>query len=275
MIIDTPAKQILFSTVRIEVETGGDPGYGTGFMYRNLGHRQETFIVTCRHVVDGARRAHLFFTRAAPDSGVAVGDRVNLTIENLEQNCHFHPDRDIAIIPMAALRRSPAERELIYTTVLDNNALPTPELLRELDVIEDVFFVGYPAGYYDHSNLTPIFRRGVTASPIHLNYNDRPEFLVDGAVYFGSSGSPVFILRKRSFWNQMKTHYRHQFVFLGVMSEVMRTSFDGQLGFIHPAALAEGVAAARLLNLGVVLKGHLVDQTIQAYLGSKVSSPEK
>ena len=39
----------------------------------------------------------------------------------------------------------------------------------------------------------PILRRGTTATPIALNFEGRPEFLIDAAVYPGSSGSPVFV----------------------------------------------------------------------------------
>jgi hypothetical protein len=39
----------------------------------------------------------------------------------------------------------------------------------------------------------PILRRGVTATHPKINYLGRSEFLVDVAVYPGSSGSPIFL----------------------------------------------------------------------------------
>lgn len=267
--VDTPAKGVLFSTVRLEVETGGEPWYGTALMYACGGEKPENyFLVTCRHVVEGARRGHLFFTRAESGRFAAVGDRVQLTIEDFERKWFFHPNPriDIAVAPMVDLQRDAHVRVPIYVLAIDRDAIPTPAQLRELDVIEEVVFIGYPAGYYDRKNLLPIARRGITASAVQLDYNGRPEFLVDGAVYFGSSGSPVFIIREQSDLDQIRTMSKYLFKFLGVISEVLRTTFDGQVGFIHPAAVAEGVAAARLLNLGVVLKAHLIEEAIRAYL---------
>ena len=270
MEIDTPAKQILFSTVRIQVETAGEPWYGTALVYAHGADetQQNHFLVTCRHVVEGGRRGHLFFTKAS--SGQAVlGERVHLVVDDLESKWFFHPDQsiDLAIAPMSALQRRETRREFLYATAIDNRVIPTEEQLHRLDVIEEVIFVGYPAGYYDHTNLLPVVRRCITASPIHLDYNGRPEFLVDGAAYFGSSGSPVFIVRRQfDLLDRLRSMSKYLVHFLGILSEIQRTTFDGHIGFIHPAATAEGVASARLLNLGVVLKAHLVDETIAAYL---------
>jgi hypothetical protein len=144
--------------------------------------------------------------------------------------------------------------------------IPSAEIVAKLDVIEEVIFVGYPAAYYDRVNLMPVTRQGLTASPIHFDYNGRPEFLVDGAVYFGSSGGPVFLIRQGMYVEGGQTiGGSNRFMLLGVISEVLRTTFDGQVGFIHPAATSEGVAAARLLNLGVVLKAHLIQEAVNAH----------
>lgn len=270
MNIDTPAKQVLFSTVRIQVETAGDPWYGTAFVY---GHgavdAQTHFLVTCRHVVDGGGRGHVFFTRATGEGEAAVGERIHVVIDDFQAKWFFHPDAtiDLAVAPMSAFKRNDSCQDFIYATAIDNRVIPTAEQLRQLDVLEEVIFIGYPAGYYDQVNLLPLIRRGITASSIHLNYNGRPEFLVDGAAYFGSSGSPVFIIREHvDLFDKLRSMSKYRVHLLGVLSELQRATFLGQVNFIHPAATAEGVASARLLNLSVALKAHLIDETIAAYL---------
>jgi hypothetical protein len=266
MQIDTPAKAILFSTVRLEIETQGERSYGTAVMYRRGTSAHDVFFVTCRHVVEGSLRGHLFFTRASRRTA-AVGDRVQLTIEDFETKWFFHPNDniDIAIAPFSIGQRNPQERIPVYFQALDKAALPTAQILRGFDAIEEVVFIGYPAGYYDRVNLLPIARRGITASPIYLDYNGRQEFLIDGAVYFGSSGGPVFIIRPLSALEQLRTLRKYRFIFLGIVSELWRATFTGETSFIHPIATSEGVASARLLNLGVVLKAHLIEETIDAY----------
>jgi len=151
-----------------------------------------------------------------------------------------------------------------YFLPIEHGMLPTAEQLSKLDMIEEILFVGYPAGYYDRKNLMPITRQGITASPIQLDYDGRPEFLVDGSVYFGSSGSPVFLLRQGIYVEEGRSvNGPNKFLFLGIISEALRVTFDGQIGFIHPMATSEGVAAARLLNLGAVLKSHLVNEAVE------------
>ena len=71
---------------------------------------------------------------------------------------------------------------------------------------------------------------------------------------------------------QLRTLRKRSIVFVGMISEVLRTTYDGQIGFIHPCATAEGVAAARLLNLGVVIKAHLIEETIAHLKRGSVAS---
>ena len=66
------------------------------------------------------------------------------------------------------------------------------EELEQLEAIEEVVLIGYPAGIRDPAHLTPIARKGITATPPAWDYGGRPTFLVDASVFHGSSGSPVF-----------------------------------------------------------------------------------
>jgi hypothetical protein len=56
----------------------------------------------------------------------------------------------------------------------------------------DVYIVGYPSGQLDHVHNLPIVRRGCLATLPEVDFEGRPEFLVDAGVFPGSSGSPVF-----------------------------------------------------------------------------------
>ena len=272
MQLDTPAKQSLFATVRIEVESlSGEQSFGTGFIYQlHNQHRVWNFLVTCRHVVEYGRRAHLFFTRADVQSATPrVGERKQIEVDDLQARWYFHPDPkiDIAVAPIVSLVPE-APDGFVYLTAINQDALPTAATLRDMEVLEEVVFFGYPSGYYDHHNLLPIARRGITASPPQFDYDGRPEFLVDAAVYFGCSGSPVFVMNELPLWRRVTERRRYRFVFLGVITEVLRSAFDNDVGFIHPAAKAEGIATARLLNLGVAIKSQLVHETALRYIAA-------
>jgi len=67
-------------------------------------------------------------------------------------------------------------RRLFYRSI-PNRSIPTPDQLKELDALEEVVFIGYPNGIYDTVNLMPIARRGVTATPLQIDYNGKPLFL--------------------------------------------------------------------------------------------------
>jgi hypothetical protein len=62
-----------------------------------------------------------------------------------------------------------------------------------------VTFIGYPNGIWDSKNLLPVVMRGTTASPIEVDFEGTPRFLIDASVFGGSSGSPVFILNQGTY----------------------------------------------------------------------------
>ncbi|MFT3756084.1 MAG: hypothetical protein QM769_09065 [Pseudoxanthomonas sp.] len=74
--------------------------------------------------------------------------------------------------------------------------IPTPQQVTKLDAAESVTFISYPNGVWDSKNLLPVARRGTTASPIEVDFEGTPRFLIDASVFGGSSGSPAFILNR-------------------------------------------------------------------------------
>lgn len=74
--------------------------------------------------------------------------------------------------------------------------IPNEEQIKQMDAIEPITFIGYPNGIWDSTNLLPVARRGTTASPIEVDFEGSPRFLIDASVFGGSSGSPVFILNQ-------------------------------------------------------------------------------
>ena len=74
--------------------------------------------------------------------------------------------------------------------------MPDATALAKLNAVEEIMMIGYPNGLWDAKNNLPIVRRGITGTPAFVDYNDKPEFVIDAACFPGSSGSPVFIVNQ-------------------------------------------------------------------------------
>jgi hypothetical protein len=230
------------------------------------------FLVTARHVVEGANDGSVFFLRAEPTEEGEVTYEFNRRT-GFRDLWFFHPrpDIDVAIAPL--MLGTPMIDELTeratqikgFRISRDESLLPETEealwpILPDLDYIEDVLFLGYPVGLYDHVHGLPLLRRAVTATPIFVDYEGRPEFLVDGAVWEGSSGSPVVILDRRIVIknrvfrgdpNYDEIREIERFVFLGMLTDRLR----------HRNA-PEHVN----IGLGAVVKAVAVFEAIDAWL---------
>lgn len=203
----TIAEQLFFSTVRIDTVTAnGAQGAGTGFFFGHKfgGDKQALFVVTNKHVVMGMREGRFSFLKQK-DGQPTLGDGFTLNVGPQDwPNMWFgHPDPnvDIAICPLVPLLEFVKQQhgtDLFFRAV-ETSMIPTEEQTRELDAVEPVTFIGYPNGVWDSKNLLPVARRGTTASPIEVDFEGTPRFLIDASVFGGSSGSPVFILNQGSF----------------------------------------------------------------------------
>lgn len=270
MEINSITKKLLFNTVRVDtVLEDGSEGSGTAFVVSHAHARgTHTFIVTNRHLVDGVRRGGLVFTQKV-NGQPAFGRRFLLHIEDFPQAWFMHPNSevDLAIIPMRPLEQAArAQGVELYYHVIDTRLAPDAAALRALDALEEVLFVGYPSGVWDQVNLMPILRRGTTATPIALDFEGRPEFLIDAAVYPGSSGSPVFVYQPESL--RPGPAGGRKFLFAGVVAAVF---FREEANHLVPAPVPANngamVMGAEMIDLGLVIKAQAVLEVIGAYLG--------
>ena len=146
--------------------------------------------------------------------------------------------------------------------------IPNEEQNRKLDAIEPVTFVGYPNGVWDSKNLLPVARRGTTASPIEVDFEGTPCFLIDASVFGGSSGSPVFILNQGSFaTNEGGIVIGSRFLFVGVIAAVFfRTHLNQIIPVPIPTQVQPMAQQQEMIDLGIVFKARTVVETIEAFL---------
>lgn len=276
MEILTQADHLWFTTAHLESRGSKGIEYATGFFYAVNARRHNTneegpvwFLVTDRHVVEGARdRMDIGLIKGETVSGTVarpvLGERVGIKLSDPLPSFHFHPDEDIdvAVLPFNKYMGELTEAggPPMLSSVGPGQTL-TAEIEDELDSLEQVVVVGYPTGLYDRHNLTPIMRTGYTASPIRIEYNGRPTFLIDAPVFPGSSGSPVFLVERMG---KVAGAFgaTGRVVLLGVVAEAH--TFAG-------AAVVRGKRkpknSATLMDLGIVFKASAIDECVDAVLG--------
>ncbi len=273
MEVNSIAKKLLFNTVRVDtVLDDGSEGSGTAFVVSHAHARgTTTFIVTNRHLVDGVQRGGLVFTQKHNGQPM-LGERFQLNIEDFPAAWFMHPDPevDLAIIPMRPLEAAANEQGIeLYYHPIDSRLAPDAAATRALDALEDVLFVGYPSGVWDQVNLMPILRRGTTATPIALDFEGRKEFLIDAAVYPGSSGSPVFVYQPET--ARASQGVGSHIVFAGVVAAVF---FREEANHLVPAPVPANnhgmVMGSEMIDLGLVIKAESVVEAMNAYLGKWV-----
>ena len=269
MEINSITKKLLFNTIRIDtVLNDGSEGSGTAFIVsHNHANSSYTFIVTNRHLVDDVQRGGLVFTQKR--NGLPLfGKRFQLNIDDFSHAWYLHPDSDtdLAIIPLRPLERAANDQgvELYYHTIDSRLALDAMTL-RTLDVLEEVFFIGYPSGVWDQVNLMPILRRGTTATPIALEFEGRQEFLIDAAVFPGSSGSPVFINYSDTL--RLTRHTNNKLLFAGIVTAVFfREEANHLIPIPVPANNHSIVMGSEMIDLGLVIKAQVIIDLINIYL---------
>ncbi|MGW1398839.1 hypothetical protein ACWCRF_09270 [Streptomyces sp. NPDC002405] len=139
MNVNTPGRQLLFSTVRIDnVLASGDVATGTGFLlFVDLEGGLCPLLVTNKHVVAGAARLSATFIRRKPASDEPyLGQGVEVAVA---PNAWFgHPnDRvDVAVLPLAGVLEQFGEQ--LFTRALPLSLLATEMPNLYVDAIEEI-----------------------------------------------------------------------------------------------------------------------------------------
>lgn len=262
--VDTPGRQLLFSTVRISnILTNGLLSTGTGFLlWVQLEQDQiSPLLVTNKHVVADSQQLVLHFIGRKPDSDQpALGQAVDAQLDPNRWVGHPDPSIDVAVVPLAPLYLQGIGQQ-IFTRALHMGLLASEVKELYTDAIEEITFIGYPDGRHDPKHLTPIVRRGITATPLDLDMGGAPTFLVDGSVFGGSSGSPVFLFNEGTYRSAAGLHVGTRTALVGIISAtwVRRDALPVEV------AATDHVKIAKELNLGVAFNSRAIKETIEAF----------
>jgi len=269
-------ENILFTTVRIEVTLPNNSiSMGTGFIFNYVkNNKQYLFVVTNKHVIKDSIEGRLTFNQS--DGEKPILSKV-FTIEypNFEKQWIGHPqqDIDVAIMPFAPVLNELSNKGVqIFFKSLTPDLIPSDKLLREeIDAVEDIVFVGYPSDVYDRRNLLPVVRKGITATPISVDFEGKPAFLIDASIFPGSSGSPVFLCNIGSYSPKGKgLVVGSRIFFLGVVASVFIRKDLNTIELIHiPTGKIPVVATTQMVDLGIVYKAIVIKELIEEFLKTR------
>ncbi len=275
MQVKSISEKLFFTTVRIDTVATGAQGSGTGFFFNHqLGGLVYPFIVTNKHVINGVQKWKFSFIKQKNGEPI-LGDIFPFEMESEKSpNAWFgHPDPgiDIAIFPTGQLInfvKQTYDTEF-FTIGIQASNIPSAEQIEELDAIEGITFIGYPNGVWDTKNFLPVARRGTTASPIAVDFESEPRFLIDASVFGGSSGSPVFISDLGGTYAKKTggAYAGSRFYFVGVVAEVFsRTQLNEIIAVPIPTQVRQMAKQQEMIDLGTVFKARTVVETIEAFL---------
>lgn len=273
MEIISPSEQLLFSTTLIETTTpNGRQSTGTGFIFTyNHSLGEIPFIVTNKHVINGSYRGKFTFTQAH-DQKPNIGLRHSIIVDDFQNIWFGHPDDaiDVVVTPLKPVLEQVGKNNIsLFYKSIPSSLIPSNEIIESFDALEDIIFVGYPNGIWDTKNLLPIMRRGITATPLSIDFQGQKQFLIDASVFPGSSGSPVFILNAGVYYNKKAdtTVIGNRIYFLGIIASVF---FKQDLNEIRmmptPTVDVPMAISQQMINLGVVFKANTIMETIKAFL---------
>lgn len=262
----TPTKQLLYTAVRVETTLqDGSKGTGTSFVFHDQASPpgQQLFLVSNKHVIEGAQTAHFFFTPKDAKGEPMLGKPFFIRNDIFSMQWHGHPDEniDVAVMPLSwQLDVFAKNGQAAYLRPISLDDVAGPSVLENLDVTASVLFVGFPNGMFDEVHYLPIVRRGSVATSPELDFNGEPIFLIDASVFPGSSGSPVFTVGDGLVGGTPALKL------LGIISAVYTQATDGRISW-QPAPVNQIPVPTidQMIDLGVVYKARCIREAITSF----------
>jgi len=250
---------------------------GTGFYFEfKFDSITIPVIVTNYHVIENTNSQILRFTEKNSDGTPAYGKKITEYIDTFSSKWIKHPSEDLAILPLNPILNNikKTKNKDVFVVNYDESLIPSKESLNELNSIEDVLMIGYPEGFWDSTNNLPIVRKGITATPLQLDYNGHSQFLLDIPVFPGSSGSPIVLSNQGSYSGKRGGMTVGSRLFLlGIIVQSINYNAEGKL--IYPGNTIK-TATQLPFNVGVVIKSQELLKfrpILQKLLDQYLSSP--
>jgi hypothetical protein len=197
--VDSGLEALPYTVIRIKAGDTANPNafhVGTGFFYViRVDDNDVPLIVSNKHVISG--KAWLEFDFASMDQHqnriFGPPNLVRLPRGALPIIEHPNAAVDIAAVPLnPILENLRGQGHTPHVLTLRQDNLPPAHIQAALHAATSVLMIGFPNGIVDEINNLPVVRRGTLATPYKADYMGQSNFVVDIAVFPGSSGSPIF-----------------------------------------------------------------------------------
>lgn len=264
--ISTIEEQMLFSTLKIESidENSNVVSIGTGFLISRkiVTDKNKIYLISNKHVLLASNSIRLCFCKVIngtyePD----IGNIVTIPIHKIKQNAHFHlnPEIDVAVMEVTGLFN--IFPGAFYFKAIDYEMLAdfTEE---ELNIAQNVLFIGYPDDRYDRKNNLPLVRSAIIASHPKYDYDGIEAFIIDGQVFPGSSGSPVVINLTFESWKTGSISIgQNKYCLLGIVAATMIRNNSLQ---VVDTSIFPNMSTQEVIGLGIVFKATAIKQIIDS-----------
>lgn len=265
MSADNIADQLVYATTKIKCYNSSITSEGTGFFFRREypDGKYVIALVTNNHVVEGFDNAEIYLSGVNSDGTPNNQKKITVYIPDLQSKRKKSPSPDIDISLLFIgedINQAYSEGRQSYYKVISSSMIPSEDEMTKFSSIEDVIMIGHPNGLMDDYNNKPIVRKGITASNVKLDYNGQPDFLVDMACFWGSSGSPVFLRTESTGFmpsgpNRASFGKRIRYYFMGILHSGPVKKIDGTILVKNvPTTLMPYAEFEIPLNLGNVTK---------------------
>lgn len=153
-------------------------------------------VITSRRLLEDAQSITFFFLESNFAGMPQYGRMQEITLNKPDLVVFNHPDKDVdlSLIPLTGVLTHFINKKItISFHPITENVIARDSLSKTLNPVETVYLVGYPSGSRKELGGTPFVKRGITATPLFADYNQRKEFLIDIPFYDGQLGAPVYI----------------------------------------------------------------------------------
>jgi len=135
----TIIEQLLFSTIRIQVDKASGTEAATSFVFSyEHDSEQYLFLVTNKHVIEGSYVGRFFFT-LSDGQHPKMGERFDIQVSDFQNAWVGHPDPsiDVAAMPLVPiLEHIEKQGKHAFFKSIPHSLIPSEDQLADLDALE-------------------------------------------------------------------------------------------------------------------------------------------